>query len=88
MGYRHCGEHDAEVSFDGVAGAVVDGPGLQVVLGHPEGLRDAPELVVGIDDELRRLGGEVGGVALPSGLRPGLASRVRLTLLVAPQSWM
>jgi len=72
MGYRHCGEHDAEVSFDGVAGAVVDGPGLQVVLGHPEGLLDAPELVVGIDDELRRLGGEVGGVALPSGLRPGL----------------
>jgi hypothetical protein len=34
------------------------------VLGHPEGLLDAPELVVGVDDERRRLADEVGGVAL------------------------
>jgi hypothetical protein len=34
------------------------------VLGHPEALLDAPQLVIGIDDELRADGGEVGGVAL------------------------
>jgi hypothetical protein len=34
------------------------------VLGHPEGLLDVPELVIGVDDELRRFGGEVGGIAL------------------------
>src|SRR5215471_13592571 len=33
------GERDGQVGFDGVALVVVDGPGLQVVLGHPEGLR-------------------------------------------------
>src|SRR4051794_8727379 len=31
-----------------------------------------PQLVVGADDELGRLGGEVGGVALPAGQSPGL----------------
>src|SRR5262245_19698651 len=47
------GEHDGQVSVDGFPFVVVDGPGLQVVLGHPEALLDAPELVVGADDELR-----------------------------------
>ena len=46
------GEHDGEVGFDGVALAVVDRPGLQVVLGHPEALLDLEELVVGADHEL------------------------------------
>jgi hypothetical protein len=33
-------EHDGQVRFDRVPGAVVDGPGLQVALGHPEALLD------------------------------------------------
>jgi len=69
-GYR--GEYDAQVGLDGVAGAVVDRPSLQIVLGHPKGLLDAPELVVGVDDEGGGLGDEVGGVA-PS-TRPGRGS--------------
>ena len=55
MAYGHRGVFDTEVGFDGIAGAVVDRPGLQVVLGHREGLLDAPQLVIGIDDECRRL---------------------------------
>ena len=31
------GEHDAQVGIDGFAFVVVDGPGLQVASGHPEG---------------------------------------------------
>jgi hypothetical protein len=42
------------------------------VLGHSEGLLDAPQLVVDIDDELCGLADEIGGVALPAGQRPGL----------------
>ena len=53
-----------QVGLDGFAFVVVDRPGLQVVLGHAEALLDAPQLVVGVDDELRGLAGEVGGVAL------------------------
>ncbi len=66
------GEHDAQVGLDGFADVVVDRPGLQVVLGHPEALLDVPQLVVGVDDELRRRGGEVGGVALPARQGTGL----------------
>jgi hypothetical protein len=47
------GKHDRQVRADGVAGALVYGSGLQVVLGHPEALLDAPQLVVSVDDELR-----------------------------------
>ena len=36
LGDGEGGEDDGQVGFDGVARAVVDGPGLQVVLGHPE----------------------------------------------------
>src|ERR1700722_19901917 len=46
------GEDDGEMGFDGVAFAVVDGPGLEVVLGHAERFLDLPELVVGADHEL------------------------------------
>jgi hypothetical protein len=42
------------------------------VFGHSEALLDAPQLVVGADDELRGLFGEVGGVALPAGQLAGL----------------
>ena len=34
---RHGGEDDGQVGFDGVALVVVDGPGLEVAFGHPEG---------------------------------------------------
>ena len=47
------GEHDVEVRLDGLAFVVVDRSGLQVVFGHSEALLDLPELVVGVDDELR-----------------------------------
>jgi hypothetical protein len=30
------GEHDCQVGFDGIALAVVDGPGLQIAFRHPE----------------------------------------------------
>ncbi len=54
-----------QVGLDRFADVVVDRAGLQVVLGHPEGLLDAPQLVVGVDDELPRLlVGQVGGVSL------------------------
>src|SRR6185312_10223452 len=41
------GQDDGQVSLDGVALAVVDRPGLEVVLGHAERFFDLPELVVG-----------------------------------------
>ena len=71
------GEHDGQVGFDGVAFAVVDGPGLQVALGHPERLLDLEQLVVGADHELRGDGGavgagpQVGDVALQPGQGAG-----------------
>src|SRR5690606_8161838 len=84
---RHGREDDRQVGLDGVAGAVIDRPGGQVVFGHPEGLLDTPQLVISADDELCGLAGQVGGVALPSRQRANLA-RVRFTDLVAPVSWM
>jgi hypothetical protein len=54
------GEHDREVGFDRVALAVVDGPGLQVALGHPEAFLDLEQLVVGADHELSGHGRAVG----------------------------
>jgi len=49
--YGQGSEHDGQVGVDGVAGAVVDRAGLQVVFGHPEGLLDAPQLLIGTDDK-------------------------------------
>src|SRR5262250_800223 len=60
------GEHDVQVGVDGVALAVVDGPGLQVRLRHSEAFLDVPQLVAGADhvvggDRLAvRGGGQVG----------------------------
>jgi hypothetical protein len=45
------GEPDREVGFDGVPLVVVDRPGLQVVLGHPQGLLDLEQPVVRADRE-------------------------------------
>ena len=85
----HRGEHDAQVCVDRFACAVVDRAGLQVVLGHPEGLLDAPEPVVGVDDEFGGLAGQVGGVALPARQGCGSWPPTRGSpLLVAPVSWM
>jgi hypothetical protein len=53
------GEHAPEVGVDRFTFVVVDRLGLQVVLGYPEILLDAPQLVVGTDDELGALVGEV-----------------------------
>ncbi len=55
------GEHDGQVGVDGLAPVVVDGPGLQVMLGHPERFFDPPQVVVGADHEL---GGDRGAVWL------------------------
>ena len=74
-------EHDGQVGFDGFAFVVVDRPGLQVVLGHPEGLLDAPQLVVRVDDELRSHGGEVGGVSLPPGQSTGFGFQIAVDRL-------
>ena len=60
----HRCDNDAQVGLDGFAQVVVDRTGLQVVLGHPEGLLDVPQLVVSVDDERSGLIDEVGGVAL------------------------
>src|SRR5690606_40894269 len=64
--------NSGQVGLDGVAGAVIDRPGGQVVFGHPEGLLDTPQLVISADDELCGLAGLVGGVALPSRQRANL----------------
>ncbi len=66
------GGHDAQVSFDGVAGPVVNQAGSQVVLGHPKSLLDPAQLVIDVDDERREPACEVGGLALQSGQRAGL----------------
>ena len=71
-----CGEHDRQVGFDRFAFVVVDGSGLQVVFGHAEALLDAPELVVGVDDELGTRAGQVGGVALQFGQGAGFGLQV------------
>jgi hypothetical protein len=86
--YGHGCEHHTEVGFDRVAGAVVDRAGLEIVLGHSEGLLDAPQLVVSIDDELRTLGGELVVYPFQPAKALVLASNVRLTDFVAPESWM
>lgn len=49
---RQRGEHNSQVRVDGFAFVVVDRSRWQVVLGNPEALLDAPQLVIGIDDEL------------------------------------
>ena len=73
-----CREDDGHVRLDRVAQMVVDGPGLQVAFGHPEGFLDLEQLVVGADDELRGHGrpvrayGEVGDVSLQPGQVPCL----------------
>ena len=57
---------------------VVDRLGPQVVFGHPEGVLDAPQLVVGADHPGRVGVEDIGDVGLPAGQRPGL--RLQLTV--------
>jgi hypothetical protein len=70
------GEHDGQVSVDGLAFVVVDRSGLQVVFGHAEALLNAPQLVIGVDHELWGHGGEVGGVALEPGQPAGFGLQI------------
>jgi hypothetical protein len=51
---------------------VVDGTGLQIVLGHPKTFLNTPQLAVGVDDEFGALAGEVGDVSLSAGQGAGL----------------
>ena len=44
------GHHHGQVRLDGIALVVEDGAGWQVVLTHPEGLLDVPQLVIRGDD--------------------------------------
>ena len=54
------------MGLDGVSGVVEDGAGPQVVLAHPEGLLDVPQLVIRGDDltGAHQAGRDVGDVAL------------------------
>jgi hypothetical protein len=61
----HGGEHDRQVGIDGFASVVVSRPGLQVMFGRAEGPLDAPQLVLGVYDELRDGAGEAGGASVP-----------------------
>ncbi len=58
---------------------VIDRTGGQVMLGHPERLLDTPQLVIGANDELGTLAGQIGRVALDSCQLTGLASNSRFT---------
>ena len=64
----HRGDHDAQVRLDRFPDVVIDRPGLQGrawTCGSSS--RCASNWVIGVDDELGGLAGEVGGVALPAG---------------------
>ena len=61
------GGHDhGQVRLDGIAGVVEDGAGSQVVLAHPEGLLDVPQLVIRGDDltGIHQMRGDVGDIPL------------------------
>ena len=72
-GYGQGGHDHGQVGLDGVSGVVEDGAGWQVVLAHPEGLLDVPQLVVGGDDltGVYQACGDVGDVALETHQGPG-----------------
>ena len=61
------GGHDhGQVRLDGIAGVVEDGAGPQVVLAHPKGLLDMPQLVIRGDDltGIHQMRGDVGDIPL------------------------
>ena len=67
------GGHDhGQVGLDGVMGVVEDRSGPQVVLAHPEGLLDVPQLVIRRDDltGAHQAGRDVGDVALEADQGP------------------
>ena len=61
------------MGLDGVSGVVEDGAGPQVVLAHPKGLLDMPQLVIRGDDltGVHQACGDVGDVALEADQGPG-----------------
>jgi hypothetical protein len=63
-GDREGGEHHGQVGLDRLPLVVEDRPRTQVGLGHPEGLLDLPEVVIGLDDRrpVPRRDGQVGDV--------------------------
>ena len=50
VGYGRRGYHYGQVSPGSLTLVVVDRPGLQVVLAHPEGRLDVPQFVIRGDD--------------------------------------
>ena len=72
-GYGQGGHDHGQVSLDGVSGVVEDRSGSQVVLAHPKGLLDVPQLVVGGDDltSVHQACRDVGDVALETHQGPG-----------------
>jgi hypothetical protein len=68
--------------MDSRALVVIDGPGGQVVLGHPERRLDREQPVVGADHELRARVRQVGDAALPPGQRAGLGLQGAVDRLV------
>jgi hypothetical protein len=73
------GDHDAQMGLDRLADVVIDGPGLQAMLGHSETLLDAPQLVILIDDELR--GPVVRLVVYPPGQRSSFGLQLPVNAL-------
>ena len=74
-GYGQGGHHHGQVSLDGVSGVVEDGAGPQVVLAHPKGLLEVPQLVIRGDDltGAHQAGRDVGDVALETHRERALA---------------
>ena len=72
-GYGQGGHHHSQVSLDGIALVVEDRAGPQVVLAHPKGLLDVPQLVIREDDltSVHQMRGDVGDVALEAHQGPG-----------------
>ena len=60
-----CHDH-GQVSLDSIALMVEDRPGSQIVLAHPEGLLDVPQLVIRGDDltGAHQACGDVGDIPL------------------------
>ena len=80
--------HDGEVGFDRVAFVVVDRPGPEIGLGHPEALLDLPQLVVGAHHVLRSRRLQVGDVALQPGQGTGFGLEVTVDAAwLPPVSW-
>ena len=65
-GYGQGGHDHGQVRLDGIAGVVEHGADSQVVLAHPEGLLDVPQLVIRGDHltGIHQMRGDVGDIPL------------------------